>query len=122
MRTSACRKIDGYIYAGTSGESDDCLSGKKTRKNQKTATFKVIGNSMAGDNIYSGDKVVVKLCNFALPGMICAIQTPYGKCLKRFEPLPNGEVFLHSSNPDFKTQWWDGVDLTIIGIVQAIRR
>lgn len=112
-----------FIFAG--GPDGETASQRKPIpakiRKRRTAVFEVVGESMIGDGIQPGSHVTILLSTFALPGAIVAALTPWGLCLKRFHPNPDGTISLVSSNPKFKPLIWEACDVTLVGIVKKVK-
>lgn len=83
--------------------------------------YEVSGESMAPD-IENGDRVVVKLQDYASPGneVVCFVPD-HGMLVKYLEKTtPDGEYVLTSYNPDYRPIWTS--EITIYGVVVEVRK
>lgn len=82
--------------------------------------YEVQGESMAPD-IESGDRVVVKVQDYASPGneIVCYVPD-YGMLVKYLKKIEGGQHVLTSYNPAYKPIW--ATDITIYGVVVEVRK
>lgn len=81
------------------------------------------GNSMIGVGIYSGDLVIVRKQDTAIPGQIIVAydEDSDGATLKRYFPEPEkGRVRLHPENPDEKEVYIPIKDFHIQGVAVKV--
>ena len=83
--------------------------------------YEVSGDSMAPD-IEDGDRVVVKLQDYASPGneIVCFVPD-HGMLVKFLDrTAPAGEYVLTSYNPEYRPIWTN--EITIYGVVVEVRK
>jgi SOS-response transcriptional repressor LexA len=83
------------------------------------------GESLAGDNITSGDIAIFRL-NFEVseitPGRLAAVWTPNGLLVKHVYVTLDERVRLVSTNPSYPDLIFDVADIDIQGIVVRVER
>lgn len=85
------------------------------------AAYEVSGNSMSPD-IEDGDRVVVKLQDYASPGneIVCYVPD-HGMLVKYLErTTSDGQYVLTSYNPEYRPIWT--TEITIYGVVVEVRK
>lgn len=85
------------------------------------AAYEVSGNSMSPD-IEDGDRVVVKLQDYASPGneIVCYVPD-HGMLVKYLErTTTDGQYVLTSYNPEYRPIWT--TEITIYGVVVEVRK
>lgn len=85
------------------------------------AAYRISGDSMSPD-IEDGDRVVIKLQDYASPGneIVCYVPD-HGMLVKYLERIsPAGEYVLTSYNPEYRPIWTS--EITIYGVVVEVRK
>ena len=85
---------------------------------QKSFMVTVIGDSMKGIGIDSGNILVVESCSFARAGKIIVASVNDEIMVKRYE-LKNERVFLYSENPDYPPIEILEQTFSILGLVRS---
>lgn len=84
--------------------------------------LRVSGNSMSGDRIYDGDKVVVVVQNHVDPNDIAVVAVNGEEATLKRVKYQNGIVILIPSNPEMQPQVYGSTDIHILGKVVESRR
>lgn len=92
------------------------------RLSDSFAAARVSGDSLIDDGIFDGDYLICLLTHEAPDGALVVALTPEGLTVKYLSRQPDGTVLLHSTNPDYPNQIWNGEDVLVQGIVKRIRR
>lgn len=84
--------------------------------------MEVVGSSLIGEKIYSGDILIYVRGRKCKPGDLCVIQTPHGVTAKFVFPREDDEVLLKGANRRVKDQVWPCREINILGIVKRVER
>jgi len=91
------------------------------KQGERLAICKVVGNSLAEQNIVDGDFVIFLMTNKARPGDLVIADTPFGTTLKYFHPTED-RVFLRGASSREHDQVWSLDEIIIRGVVTETRR
>lgn len=83
--------------------------------------LRVVGESMIGDLIGDGDRIVVRSQDWAENGALAICEINGESCLKRFF-LKQDRVELRSKNPEFPTMIFPAGDVAVKGVVVGLIR
>lgn len=85
--------------------------------------MEVVGSSLVGAKIYSGDILIYVKGRKCKPGDLCVLQTPHGITAKFVFPRADDEeILLRAANKRVKDQIWPCKDVNVLGIVKRVER
>lgn len=91
-------------------------------KGRDAFVLRVQGDSMSGDRIYNGDKVVVVVQNFVEPHEIAVVSVNGEEATLKRVKCQDGVCMLIPSNPDMQPQIYPANEIHILGKVIESRR
>lgn len=91
-------------------------------KGREAFVLRVQGNSMSGDRIYDGDKVVIVVQNYVEPHEIAVVAVNGDEATLKRVKCQDGMCMLIPSNPDMTPMMYPAHDIHIIGKVIEQRR
>lgn len=83
--------------------------------------LRVKGNSMTGDRIYEGDRVVVIEQNEVLPHEIAVVAIDNEEATLKRVKFIDGKCILTSSNPEYEPMIYPASDVHILGVVIEVK-
>jgi repressor LexA len=91
-------------------------------KGREAFVLRVQGNSMTGDRIYDGDKVVVVVQSYAEPNDIAVVAINGNEATLKRVKCQDGMCMLIPSNPDMQPMIYPAEEVNILGKVVEARR
>lgn len=95
---------------------------KELLRGREGFVLRVQGDSMSGDRIYDGDKVVVVVQNFVEPNDIAVVAVNGHEATLKRVKCQDGMCMLIPSNPDMQPQIYPANEIHILGKVIESRR